>query len=418
VPEDVDEGGQVSDAAAVAAPARWRDLLRVTEFRALWLAQAQSRLGDQLARVALALLVYGRTGSAALTGAVYALTYLPPLVTAPLLAGLADRYSRRTVLVVTDLVRAALVGSMVLPGLPLAVLVVLVALLACPQPLFSAARNAVLPTVLPGELYPRGASIMSVTDYVSQIAGFTLGAASVALLGGPDVALLADAATFLLSAALLRRYLRPHRPARDDQAAGNRRTFALAGIVVLRRDRRLAGLAGLLWLFGLYVAPEALAAPYAHQVGAGQAWVGALMAADLAGAIVGSLLVARLPPAKRRRWLVPLAVATGLPLVLGVFRPTLGAALVLWALSGAFGGYQTLAQVEFGRAVPDALRARAIGVAAAGLNTALGVGILAAGAAADVLAPSTVVGLCGATGSALAVLIGIHRARTPAAEPG
>jgi predicted MFS family arabinose efflux permease len=398
-----------------AAAPSWREPWRITEFRTLWLAQAQSRLGDQLARVALALLVYDRTSSAALTGAVYALTFLPPLVTAPLLAGLADRYSRRTVLAATELVRAALVLLMLLPGLPLVVLVVLVALLACPQPVFSAARNAVLPTVLPGELYPRGAALMSVTDYVSQIAGFTLGAASVALLGGPKVALLADAVTFLLSAALLRRYLRPHRPAPD--ASPSRRTFALAGVAVLGRDRRLAGLAGLVWLFGLYVAPEALAAPYAHQVGAGQVWVGALMAADLAGAVVGSLLVARLPPAGRRRWLAPLAVGTGLPLVLGVLRPTLGAALVLWAVSGAFGGYQTLAQVEFGRTVPDALRGRAIGVTAAGLQTAQGVGVLAAGAAADALPPSTVIALCGGTGALLAALIGVHRWRAPAPDP-
>jgi hypothetical protein len=87
---------------------------------------------------------------------------------------------------------------------------------------------------------------------------------------------------------------------------------------------------------------------------------------------------------------------------------------VLWAASGAFGGYQTLAQVEFGRTVADGLRGRAIGFTAAGLQTAQGVGVLAAGAAADVLPPSTVIGLCGATGAVLAALIGIHRARVRA----
>ncbi len=52
-------------------------VLRGREFRLLWLADAQSLLGDQLARVALSVLVYDRTGSGLVTAVVYALTYLP-----------------------------------------------------------------------------------------------------------------------------------------------------------------------------------------------------------------------------------------------------------------------------------------------------------------------------------------------------
>src|SRR5262245_21433292 len=118
--------------------ARLRDVFAIGEFHALWLAQAQSRLGDQLARVALALLVFDRTSSAALTALVYAMTLLPPLLTAPLLAGLADRHSRRTVMMVVELIRAALTAVMVIPALPLPVLTILVAAATCPQPLFAA----------------------------------------------------------------------------------------------------------------------------------------------------------------------------------------------------------------------------------------------------------------------------------------
>jgi len=61
-----------------------------------------------------------QTSSPLLTALTYALTFLPPLVTAPLLVSLADRHPRRTVLVVTDLCRAALVGVMAIPVVPLA----------------------------------------------------------------------------------------------------------------------------------------------------------------------------------------------------------------------------------------------------------------------------------------------------------
>jgi hypothetical protein len=355
----------------------FRDTFAVREFRVLWLAQAQSRAGDQLARVGLALLVYDRTSSAALTALVYALTYLPPLIAAPVLTGLADRYPRRTVLVAVDLVRALLVGLMALPGLPLPAVTALLVLLTCPQPLASAARNAVLPAMLPGDRFPAAMGILNTTDYLAQIAGFATGGVLVALLGGPNASLALDAATFLLSATLIGAGLRPYRPAPAPAPAPDgprpvchgpacHGSGLLAGIAVLAGDRRLAGLAGLVWLFGFFVVPEALAAPYAHQLHAGPATVGVLMAADLAGAVVGVLLVVRLPPATRHRLLVPLAVATGLPLVATVAAPPLPLTLALWALSGACGGYQTLAQVRFARAIPDAVRARAIGVASAG----------------------------------------------------
>ncbi|MBO0808109.1 MAG: MFS transporter [Actinobacteria bacterium] len=391
--------------------ARFRDVLGVAEFRVLLLAQAQSRAGDQLARVALALLVFGQTSSAVLTTLVYALTYLPPLLTAPLLAGLADLYPRRTVLAVTDLVRAAVVAPMAVPGVPLPVVAILLVAMTCPQPLFAAARNAVLPGVLAGDRFPVGMSIVNVTDFISQIAGFTLGGVVVALLGGPHVALLADAVTYLVSAGLVWRGIGPHRPPATRTAAGGRTRFALAGIGLLAADRRLAGLAGLIWLYGLYLAPAALSAPYAHQIGAPKAVVGLLTAADLPGAVLGSLLVARIRPAIRRRLMIPLAVVTGMPLIATAAAPPLPVTLLLWAVSGMLASYVTLAQAAFTLTVPDALRARAIGAASAGLQTSQGLGVLLAGAVAQVISPSASIAVCAAAGVAGAVLIALTMLR-------
>src|ERR1700730_8536706 len=298
---------------AVPERARFRDVLGIAEFRVLLVAQSQSRIGDQLARVALALLVYDQTSSAALTTLVYALTYLPPLLSAPWLTGLADRYPRRTVMVTTDLVRAVLVALMAIPQMPLPAVAVLLVAMTCPQPLFSGARNATLPAILAGDRFPVGMSIVSTTDYLSQIAGFTAGGVLVAFLGGPHVALGIDAVTYLVSAGLVRRGIGPHRPA-GGQGTGTTSRFALAGLGVIFGDRRLTGLASMLWLYGFYLAPTALAAPYAHQIGAGKAVVGVLMAADLPGAVLGGLLVARIPPAARSRLMVSLAIVTGLPL--------------------------------------------------------------------------------------------------------
>jgi len=94
----------------------FRSVFAEREFRWLWTAGVQSLLGDQLARVALSVLVFERTNSTLLTAAVYALTFLPAFFGGLLLGGLADRYPRRRVLIGCDVVRAVLLAAMALPG--------------------------------------------------------------------------------------------------------------------------------------------------------------------------------------------------------------------------------------------------------------------------------------------------------------
>jgi hypothetical protein len=288
--------------------------------------------------------------------------------------------------------------------------------MTCPQPLFSAARNAVIPAILTGDRFPVGMSIINVTDFVSQIAGFTTGGVLVAFLGGPQVALAVDAVTYGISAVIVLLGTGPHRPDRGDHAAafGGRLT---GGIRILTADRRLGGLAGLIWLYGFYLAPAALAAPYAHQMGTGRVLVGVLMAADLPGAVLGGLLLARCPPGLRSRLMMPLAIATGLPLTAMALMPPVPLAVLLWACSGALSSYTTLAQVALTKAVSDGLRGRTIGIASAGLQTAQGLGVLLAGGIAQVVSPSASIALCGALGAAGAVAIGLTCARSTQRRP-
>ncbi len=402
--------------------ARFRDVFAVGEFRVLWIAQTQSRIGDQFARVALALLVFEQTSSAALTALVYASTYLPPLITAPLLAGLADRYSRRTVMWAVDLLRAALIGLMAIPAVPLPVLAVLVVAVSCFDPLFSAARIATLPKVLPGGRYQVGMSISSSTDGIAQIVGFALGGVIVAATGSPHLVLAIDAISFLVSAALLRWGLRPHLPATESDGTASRASgFALAGIRLVAANRNLMGLAALVWMFGFFVVPEAMAAPYAAEIGGGEAVVGVLMAADVVGMVIGGLLVAKLGTGLRRRLTVPLAIAAGLPLVATLFAPNAMVTVALWALSGLMSSYLVLAQVRFVQLVPDGMRARAVGFAAAGLQTAQGLGMAIAGGLAETMPPSVAIAVCGGVGSlgaiAISLAFGLAKADEPAAAP-
>ena len=274
-------------------PVACRDVFAVSEFRALWSAQALSCAGDQFAQVAIAFVVYARTGSPFLTAAAYALTYLPPVLGGPALSGLADLVPRQQLMITLDLIRAGLVALMALRGLPFAGLCLLffsTVLLGTP---FSSARSALLPEVLPGEKYPLGTVIGSHTTQLSQIAGFLAGGGLVAALG-PYRALALDSLSFSLSAGILACGVRP-RPAPPPSTGRPspweitwEGTAAVFGSPVLR-TLVLFG-----WLAGFTVVPEALAAPYAHTLGGGAATIGLLMAAMPAGTVIGGFVIGRL----------------------------------------------------------------------------------------------------------------------------
>ncbi|WP_290053315.1 MFS transporter [Amycolatopsis solani] len=391
-------------------------VLAVAEFRSMWTAELLSVCGDQLARVALAVLVFQRTGSAALTGLTYALTYVPSLLGGVLLAGAGDRWPRRDVMVAADLVRATLVGVIAIPGVPLWVLCVLVAALTALGGPFKAAQQALLPSVLAGERYLVGMALRNVTIQGAQLAGFAGGGVLIAALT-PSTALALDAVTFLLSAALLVTGVRRRTAAAADRAAWLSATGA--GIRLIRHDPALRTLVALNWLAGFYIVPEALAAPYAAGIGAGATLVGLLMAADPAGSVLGGVVFGKwVPEHVQARLLGWLGIAAGLPLVLFAFQPGLVPAVLLLATSGLLAtGYNIQGTVSFMRRVPDEHRAQCAGVNSAGLITVQGLGAAAAGALAEVLSPAHTIAVAGAAGAAAAVPIARAWRRAGLEEP-
>jgi MFS family permease len=370
----------------------------VTEFRALWSAQALSCAGDQFAQVAIAFVVYARTGSAFLTAAAYALTYLPPVIGGPLLSGLADLLPRQQMMITLDLIRAGLVALMALPGLPFAGLCTLLfctVLLGTP---FSSARAALLPDVLRGEKYPLGSVIGSHTTQLSQIGGFLAGGALVAGLG-PYRALALDSLSFSLSAGILACWIRP-RPAPSRRAAQpSPWEITWEGVAAVFGSPVLRTLVLFGWLAGFTVVPEALAAPYARVLGGGAAAIGLLMAAMPAGTVIGGFVVGRLlRPSDRMRPMGWLAMLSCAPLIFSLAHPPLAVLVVLWALAGAGGAYQLAAAAAFVAALPAARRVRAFAVAESGLLAAQGLGILTGGAVAQRVGAPGAVALAGLMG--------------------
>lgn len=377
---------------ATGSPASYRSVVGVAEFRWLWVAQLLSVVGDQFARVALTVLVFDRTASAGLAALTYALTYLPDLFGGAVLAHLADRYPRRAVMVTADLARAVVIAVIAVPGLPLVVqaaLLVLAQLAASP---FQSARQAVLPDILAGDNLVVGQGVIDISYQAGLAIGFGAGAAIVVALGTSG-ALLVDAATFLVSAAVLRWGLGQHQPAVEQDGAharpGQWATIA-AGWRLVAHDPRLRALLAIVCCSGFYVVPEGLAVPLAAQFG-GTGTVGWLLAANPVGTVFGVLLLKKLPPVRRLRWLGPLAVATSLVLIPTGWTGSVPIVVALWTVSGAASAHDMITKSVYVRGAAPEHRGQAVGVAIAALRTAQGAGIVAAGLVAQAVLPSRVI---------------------------
>ena len=231
------------------ATPRLRAVLSHREFRALWFAETQSLVGDQLTIVALAILVFDRTGSALLSAVVYSLTFLPALAGGLGLAQLADRFPRRAVLAGGSLAQALLIGLMAVPGLPMAWVFVLFVLARLANAPSNAAQNALGREIFTDDdVYLKSQDLRGITNNSAMLLGLA-GAGLLVTTIGTSWALLIDAATFVV-AALVVRLMLVRRP-----AAGNGAAPWFGAVRAVFGDERLRVLLYLSWLVGLAVIP-------------------------------------------------------------------------------------------------------------------------------------------------------------------
>jgi MFS family permease len=377
------------------------------EFRALWFAEAQSLVGDQLTTVALAILVFDRTHSPLLAALVYALTFLPALAGGLGLAQLADRYPRRTVLIASAAGQAVLVGTMAIPGTPLPLLCVLVVLSRLVNAPGNAAQNALTREVfVDDELYLRSQDVRGITTNTAMLLGLAGGGILVTALGA-SWALAIDSVTFFITTLVVYRWA-----ARRPAVGGATGTW-FGAIRWVARQHRLRVLIGLSWLVGLAVIPEGLAAPLAAQIGAPDQAIGWLLAADPLGFVIGAFLLSRYVSADgRRRVLGVLSITPLAVLIAFAVQPTLPLALILLALAGAGGAYLITVSATFITWVPNGLRGGAGGLYRTGLRVAQGVGVAIGGIAAEWLNSATgAIALAGFAGVLLAIPVAVSWAR-------
>ncbi|HZM79326.1 MAG TPA: MFS transporter [Candidatus Limnocylindrales bacterium] len=312
----------------------YRQLLRDSRYRAFWLGQITSVVGNGIRLVALpALILIAHGGEAyAYTLAVDSLFS----VTLMLFGGaIADRYSRTAVMAVSDVIRAiAVLGYLSFGTRPeLAPLLIFAALAGTGGALFNPAHRAALPQIVPLELRQKANSLDGATNSLGMAIGAGLGGLLVATIG-PRYALMVDAATFGISLLTLL-WIRLPRVAPTLTERTSIFKDVREGIAEVRKRAWvwtiiLQGTVQVFLVFAPYVALVPVASAERYGVSA----YGWISAAGSIGTIVGSTLAGRIITKRPGLWAMnALAPSALLPLCLAIDMP-------LWVFcAGAFAAW-------------------------------------------------------------------------------
>jgi predicted MFS family arabinose efflux permease len=281
-------------------------VLRRRDFRLLFIGQGVSVLGDRMVAVALAFAVLEVGGSVSAVGLVLASATLP-LVASVLIGGVvADRTSRRTVMIAADLVRVASQGAtaalLIAGAAEVWTLALFAGLTGAATGFFSPASTGLLPEVVPSEELQPANALRSTVVSAGEIVGPLLAGVLVAAAGA-GWAIGVDAATFAVSAACLARLRVAGRPERKPASFV---TDLREGWDAFRSRRWVwtfvAYFAGVNMLWAAWSSLGPVVAD--RELGGAAAW-GTVLGAMGVGALAGSLLATRARP---RRPLVLVAI--------------------------------------------------------------------------------------------------------------
>ena len=182
---------------------RYSQVLGIRPFRLLWAGQAVSYFGDMANTTALAVMLYVLTGSPSMI-ALGLIAKAAPTILFGLIAGpIVDRFNRQRLMVAADIARALL--TVTIPFLALRWLpgvFVVVFLIASASAFFNPAKQAIIPSLVPGGLLVKANSLVASSEKTMELLGYAAAGIVAAIVSWAPLFLL-DAATYLVSAVTL-----------------------------------------------------------------------------------------------------------------------------------------------------------------------------------------------------------------------
>jgi len=145
----------------------------------LLLGQSISRLGDNAHQIALMWFILEKTGSSAIMGTLSALAYIPSVLLGPFAGVIVDKYSRKKIILLSDLIRGLIVALLALfyftKGLSISEIFILTVLLGISSAFFNPCIPSSIPEMVDSEDLPRANSLFSIAGRVTEIIGPSAG---------------------------------------------------------------------------------------------------------------------------------------------------------------------------------------------------------------------------------------------------
>jgi MFS family permease len=370
-----------------------RDILRIPDFRRLFVAQAISDVGDGLTLLTLLLVVNQLTHSTAALAVMAIAVALPP-VTIGLVAGAyADRLDRRRIMLVSDSLRGLLVlgfiATATIERLP--ILYVLAFVQAAIGTFFTPARGALIPRVVPAEGLLAANSISQVSRIVATLVGTGLAGVFIGVTGSVWPSFVVDAATFFVSVGIvygIRRDVGRIDPA-TVSAQGSIGSSVGAGLRAIAGSRvLLATVAGLaVAMLGLGAVNVLFVPLLINELHETAIWAGPLEAAQTLSMVLAGGLVAALATRLRSTTIVTATLAGVAVVIFALSRvPNVaGLFVVLFAAGWLVTPLQAASTTIMQTSASDAIRGRVLAAFQASLSTTTIVSTAAAGILANVI---------------------------------
>ena len=352
-------------------------LLRQRNIGLFWLGTVISQVGDMVLLVALPYYVYDLTGSTLQTGAMFIAYTLPRLLFSSLAGVWVDRWDRKRIMVVSDLLRAVSLLILLFSGGSTGTLWVVYVVFffqSAIGQLFIPAKNALIPHLVEDQDLVAANALDSLSSSVTRLVGPSLGGVLMGLVGLTSVVVV-DSVSFLFSAIAIMLITVPadsfeEKPKRTKSSLSDnwKKIWKewLEGIMMVKSNREVAAVfIGVnLVMIGYGITSVLLVVFVRELLGGGALEFGWLMTAQGIGSLIGGFLIGQKGKILRPARLFPLALGgTGIAFLVAFNIHHLISAILFISLAGlAMTGWIICERTLLQRNVSDRYRGRVFGV--------------------------------------------------------
>jgi len=397
------------------------------DFFILWQGQFVSQLGDQAFAIAMMFWIKHQTGSASLMGLLMMLSMLPAVILGPIAGTLADHYSRKKIIVFSDLFRGVpvLFLAVIIFVFPestqfgIVTLFIVTVFVGIINSIFNPAILASIPDIVPEEKVAAANSLSQGTRQVSLFIGQALGGFLFVLLGAP-VLFLIDGISFIFS-GISEIFMKipqklPERAATMKEQLRKFKEDTVSGLKFSWNHRGLRALFFNAGFLNFFVMPVIVLLPFYVEdyLGATPDWYGYILGAFGFGSLIGFGVAGaiKIPQDKKSAFVLGALILNSAGLAIFAFLNSPAQAMTLMVFNGMLNGFFNINLITVLQlAIPSDIRGRIFGVLMTLIHGLMPISMGLAGIVFDLVGQDIVLvySVCGFTTLMLSIIISFDK---------